>query len=72
MKKYQNGDLCPCCGQPLEGLSDECLDLFSKICALTGLSDLEEDDVVLSPIDTGPLKPPDAGLNPPVKPIGKW
>ena len=72
MKLYKNGDKCPCCGQEIEGMSEECLSLFSQLCHVSGLAALDEEEVELHPIDTGNLKPPDAGLNPPVKPIGKW
>lgn len=30
MKLYKNGDRCPCCGQRIEGKSDDWLLLFSQ------------------------------------------
>lgn len=30
MKLYKNGDRCPCCGQRIEGKSDDWLELFSQ------------------------------------------
>ena len=29
MKIYRNGDRCPCCGQRIEGKTDDWLELFS-------------------------------------------
>ncbi|MBQ6398407.1 MAG: hypothetical protein IJI06_09725 [Oscillospiraceae bacterium] len=31
MRLYKNGDRCPCCGQLIEGKSDDWLLLFSQI-----------------------------------------
>lgn len=33
-KRYKNGDRCPCCGQVIEGKSEEWLELFSLTAAL--------------------------------------
>lgn len=66
MKIYQNGDCCPCCGVPIEGKNAEWLELFSQLCNVLGLEELETPD--LQHIDTPDFPPPDAGLNPPVKP----
>lgn len=39
MKEYKNGDLCPCCGQVIQGKSAEWLTLFSVSVDLLGLAD---------------------------------
>lgn len=71
MKFYQNGDKCPCCGAEIGGKSEDWLAVFSQLCNAAGLGELPESETPeLKPIDGFP--PPDAGINPPVKPIGKW
>lgn len=72
MKFYQNGDRCPCCGALIEGMSERELKLFSQLVHTARLGDAETLDLEVQDMDTGILKPPDAGINPPVKPIGKW
>ena len=37
MYRFQNGDRCPCCGQVLEGKSEDFLELFSQTVHLLGL-----------------------------------
>ncbi len=37
MYRFKNGDFCPCCGEKLEGKSEEWLRLFSTTCDLLGL-----------------------------------
>lgn len=68
MHRFQNGSKCPCCGEVLEGKSEEWLELFSQLVFSNNLSPLEEDDngLVLEPISGFP--PPDAGIYPPVNP----
>ena len=45
MKKiYKNGDRCPCCGQVLEGKSEQWLEEFSNIVWLMDFPPLEDDD----------------------------
>ena len=42
IKRFKNGDTCPCCGQPIRGLTDEQLDLFSiRIAAIGFEADLD-------------------------------
>jgi len=42
IKRYQNGETCPCCGQVLEGKTREELDRFSVLAAAVGFeSDLD-------------------------------
>lgn len=36
IKRYNNGDTCPCCGQVIEGKTREWLDLFSVRAAAIG------------------------------------
>lgn len=38
IKRYNNGDTCPCCGQVIEGKTREWLDLFSVRVAAIGLT----------------------------------
>lgn len=71
MKIYQNGDRCPCCGAEIEGASEERLEVFSQLCHVLGLEELEAFSPETQEMDTGILNPPDAGINPPVKPIEK-
>ena len=66
---FKNGDACPCCGKPLEGMSNESLALFSKLCLVAGLIDNDRVGFEIHDIDTGIFPPPDAGIYPPVKPI---
>ena len=69
MYKFQNGSKCPCCGEVLEGKSEEWLELFSQLVFSNGLCPLEEEEeetIVLVPVSGFP--PPDAGINPPVNP----
>ena len=40
MKIYKNGDRCPCCGQLIEGKSEEWLNDFSMLVLLLGLPDV--------------------------------
>ena len=65
MEQYVNGDCCPCCGQKIQEKDEEWLRLFGRLCEAIGL----EKETVLTPVDLDlPNPPPDAGLNPPVKP----
>lgn len=67
MHKFQNGSKCPCCGEILKDKSEEWLMLFSQLVFSNHLSVLdEEDEIVLEPVSGFP--PPDAGINPPIKP----
>ena len=36
IKRYNNGDTCPCCGQVIRGMTREQLDLFSVRAAPIG------------------------------------
>ena len=36
IKRYNNGDTCPCCGQVIRGMTREQLDLFSVRAAAIG------------------------------------
>ena len=65
MHIYKEGEKCPCCGTILHGMIDSELELFSQLCHVAGLEPLPEPE--LAPIDWQPE--PDAGLNPPVKPV---
>lgn len=38
IKRYNNGDTCPCCGQVIRGMSREQLDLFSVRIAAIGFA----------------------------------
>ena len=68
---YKNGDACPCCGEILDGLSDLELQMFSVLMASHNIEPLpEEEEIDLEPISDFP--PPDAGINPPIKPISKF
>lgn len=68
MYMYKNGDRCPCCGQQITGMSEEWLELFSQLCHVARL---EAFNLQIHDMDTGILKPPDAGINPPIKPVAK-
>ena len=68
MTRYQNGDRCPCCGGVIEGKTEEWLEVFSQLCHATGLEVLEEPTFTPQPLDPIDFPPPDAGINPPVKP----
>ena len=42
IKRYKNGDVCPCCGQVIEGKTREWLDLFSvRVAAIGFEADLD-------------------------------
>lgn len=41
---YKYGDRCPCCGQVLEGKSEDWLALFSLTVAVLEIPDLYRDD----------------------------
>lgn len=62
---YLNGDRCPCCGQEIEGKSREWLRLFGRLCEALGL---EPDRDLVDELSEAEFPPPDAGINPPVKP----
>lgn len=68
MKMYDNGDRCPCCGQILQSMSARELELFSQFMNALGMEPLEDSAVDLEPITGTNLRPPDAGIHPPVKP----
>lgn len=68
MEKFVNGDRCPCCGRPLEGMSEEWLEIFGQLCHASRLEKLEGFSLEIQDMDTTILKPPDAGINPPAKP----
>lgn len=38
IKRFKNGDACPCCGQPIRGMTQEQLDLFSVRIAAVGFA----------------------------------
>lgn len=69
MYKFQNGSKCPCCGGVIEEKSQEWLDLFSQLMSSKHLEPIEE-EIVLEPVSGFP--PPDAGINPPIKPISLY
>ena len=64
---YQNGNRCPCCGEQLHDMTERELEMFSELCAVTGMEPLPEKALDLEPIHIKP--PPDAGIYPPVKPV---
>lgn len=33
IRRYKNGDACPCCGQPIRGMSETELEKFSVLAA---------------------------------------
>ena len=33
IRRYKNGDACPCCGQPISGMSEAELEKFSVLAA---------------------------------------
>ena len=42
IKRYRNGDTCPCCGQVIRGMTPEQLDVFSvRVAALGFAADLD-------------------------------
>lgn len=42
IKRYKNGDVCPCCGQAIQGKTAEELDVFSvRIAAIGFEADLD-------------------------------
>lgn len=42
IKRFNNGDLCPCCGQVIEGKTREWLDVFSvRIAGIGFVADLD-------------------------------
>lgn len=50
MRVFKNGDACPCCGEPIEGRSEEWLELFSQTMFFMGLNEAcnqEPDPVVV-------------------------
>ena len=66
---YKNGARCPCCGTQITGMSVEWLELFSQLCHAARLEKLDGLDLQIQDIDTDLLKPPDAGIYPPIKPV---
>ena len=69
MHIYQNGERCPCCGQTLQNMTDRELELFSELLNACGIEPIDTDEINIQPLDIGDFPPPDAGINPPVKPI---
>jgi len=61
---YKTSDICPCCGQPLPEMSERELFLLSELLSSHNIEPVPELQYI-EPID---FPPPDAGLNPPVKP----
>lgn len=42
IKRYNNGDTCPCCGQVIRGMTREALDVFSvRVAAIGFEADLD-------------------------------
>lgn len=42
IKRFRNGDTCPCCGQVIRGMTSEQLDVFSvRVAALGFEADLD-------------------------------
>jgi len=42
IKRFRNGDTCPCCGQVIRGMTSEQLDVFSvRVAALGFAADLD-------------------------------
>ena len=42
IKRFKNGDTCPCCGQVIRGMTSEQLDVFSvRVAALGFAADLD-------------------------------
>lgn len=42
IKRYRNGDTCPCCGQVIRGMTREQLDVFSvRVAAIGFEADLD-------------------------------
>ena len=42
IKRYRNGDTCPCCGQVIRGMTSEQLDVFSvRVAAIGFEADLD-------------------------------
>lgn len=42
IKRFKNGDTCPCCGQVIRGMTSEQLDVFSvRVAALGFEADLD-------------------------------
>ena len=70
MEIYKNGDRCPCCGEALHDMSERELELFSQLCHALGLEKPGARDLEREDIDTALLDPPDAGIYPPVRPVG--
>jgi hypothetical protein len=68
---FKNGDACPCCGRELIGMSDEALRLFSQLCHVAGIEAPDNLNLEIQDIDTTLIPPPDAGINPPVRPVSK-
>lgn len=64
---YQNNNLCPCCGHELQDMSERELYLFSLLLASHNIEPMSEFELIEGP-DPIDFPPPDAGLNPPVKP----
>ncbi len=65
---FMNGDKCPCCGGTIADKDTEWLRLFGRLCEALGLEKEEVEESELEPISTPDFPPPDAGLNPPVRP----
>lgn len=61
MYTYQNGDLCPCCGQKLKNMTERELQLFSLLMYSNQIEPIE--GLQLTPVNF-PL-PSDAGIYPP-------
>ena len=66
---YKNGDRCPCCGVQITGMSDDWLEVFSQLCHAARLKKLDGLDLEIQDMDTTLLPPPDAGINPPIRPV---
>lgn len=63
--KFLNGDRCPCCGQKIQNKNREWLRLFGRLCEALGL---EPEPDLVDELSEAEFPPPDAGINPPVKP----
>ena len=55
MRKYKNGDRCPCCGTEIRGKSEQWLEAFNEAVALCGFPFLPDP----APDSTGAADPPD-------------
>ena len=43
MKLYKNGDVCPCCGRIIQGMSEKELEMMSMLFDMLGLAPKDEE-----------------------------